>query len=70
MSAENIVRTNAPKYFAAGINVIPLHQNSKRPLINAWSDFSDFEIPKEVHESWLAMPQNHNIGVVLGKHSN
>ena len=70
MSAENIFRTHAPKYFAAGINVIPLHQNSKRPLINAWSDFSDFEIPKEVHESWLAMPQNHNIGVVLGKHSN
>lgn len=70
MSTENIFRTYAPLYHAAGINVIPLYAKSKRPLINAWSDYAGFPIPDEVHKAWLAMPDNHNIGVVLGKQSN
>lgn len=70
MSNVNIFRTYAPQYYAAGINVIPLYSNSKRPLINAWSDYADFPIPEEVQKAWLAMPDNHNIGVVLGKQSN
>lgn len=70
MSNENIFRKHAPLYYAAGINVIPLRAKSKRPLINAWSDYSDFPIPVEVQNAWLAMPENHNIGVVLGKQSN
>lgn len=68
--SENIFRDHAPFYYAKGINVIPLYCESKRPLINAWSDYSDFPITPEVQNVWLQLPDNHNIGVVLGKQSN
>lgn len=68
--AINIFRSYAPQYYAAGINVIPLYAQSKRPLVNAWADYADFPISKEVQDVWLNLPDNHNIGVVLGKHSN
>lgn len=68
--SENIFRDHAPFYFQKGINVIPLYSKSKRPLITAWSDYADFPISKEVQDVWLNLPDNHNIGVVLGKQSN
>ena len=68
--STNIFRDYAPSYYAKGINVIPLYASSKRPLINAWSDYADFPIPEEVQHQWCQLPDNHNIGVVLGKQSN
>lgn len=68
--SQNIFRDHARPYYAKGINVIPLYAESKRPLINAWSDFADFPITEDVQNVWLNLPDNHNIGVVLGKQSN
>lgn len=68
--STNIFRDHAPFYYAKGINVIPLYAASKRPLVTAWSDFADFPIPVEVQQQWCQLPDNHNIGVVLGKQSN
>lgn len=66
----NIFRDHAKAYYDKGINVIPLHKESKRPLPNAWSDYADYPIPVEVQNAWMQLPENHNIGVVLGKQSN
>lgn len=66
----NIFKTHAPKYYAKGISVIPLRENSKIPLPNAWSDYQDYPVPQDVQNYFLALPANHNIGLVLGKQSN
>lgn len=60
----------APAYHAKGMSVIPLHVNSKRPLTTAWSDFSEYLVPDDIHQQWLSLPADHNIGLVLGRQSN
>ena len=67
---NNIFRDHAKAYYDRGINVIPLYPESKRPLVNAWSDYADFPITPDVQNVWLNLPDQHNIGVVLGKQSN
>lgn len=59
----------APYYHAKGMSVIPLREKSKRPLTDAWSDFSEYLVPDDVHRTWLSLPAEHNIGLVLGKQS-
>ena len=65
----NIFREHAPHYYAKGMSVIPLKEQSKIPLMNAWSDFADHAVPTEIQQQWLQLPANHNIGLVLGKQS-
>ena len=67
--STNIFRDHAPHYFAKGMSVIPLKENSKIPLMNAWSDFSDYLVPEDIQRQWLQLPANNNIGLVLGKQS-
>lgn len=59
----------APYYHEKGMSVIPLREKSKRPLTNAWSDFSEYQVPEDVYENWRSLPGEHNIGLVLGKQS-
>ena len=44
----NIFREHAPNYYAKGMSVIPLKEQSKIPLMNAWSDFADHAVPTEI----------------------
>lgn len=60
----------APFYHAKKMSVIPLHVNSKRPLTTAWSDFSEYLVPDDIHQQWMSLPADHNIGLVLGRQSN
>lgn len=62
-----IFATEAPKYYARGIPVIPLNPNSKRPTPQGWSDYADHMITEDIQKYFLSMPANHNIGLVLGK---
>ncbi|QHJ78657.1 MAG: hypothetical protein [Caudoviricetes sp.] len=66
---SNIFRDHAPYYYAKGMSVIPLKERSKIPLMNAWSDFSDYLVPEQIQQQWLQLPADHNIGLVLGKQS-
>lgn len=66
----SIFSQTAPNYYAKGMSVIPLRVSSKRPLTDAWSDFSNYQVPEEIYKNWLALPANHNIGLVLGQQSN
>ena len=65
----SIFSQHAPYYHAKGMSVIPLREKSKRPLTDAWSDFSEYLVPDDVHRTWLSLPAEHNIGLVLGKQS-
>lgn len=60
----------APHYYEKGMSVIPLRVASKRPLPDSWSDFAKYQVPEETYKNWLALPANHNIGLVLGEQSN
>ena len=53
--STNIFRDHAPHYFAKGMSVIPLKENSKIPLMNAWSDFSDYLVPEDIQRQWLQL---------------
>ena len=66
----SIFKTHAPRYFAKGMSVIPLIENSKRPVPNAWSDYAEFPVPADIQNYWINMPAPHNIGLVLGQQSN
>lgn len=66
----SIFSKHAPFYHAKGMSVIPLREKSKRPLTNAWSDFSEYLVPDDVYQNWISLPAEHNIGLVLGKQSN
>lgn len=65
----SIYALTAPDYLRRGISVIPLQPKSKRPLFNQWQQWQDRKIPDELAMSWLNLPSNNNIGLVLGPQS-
>lgn len=62
----DIFSKHAARYWDAGISVIPLIANKKRPAINEWSDFSDRLPTPEEQQFFLQRYTNNNIGVALG----
>lgn len=65
-----IFSAEAPKYWKHGIPVMPLHVNSKRPLVNAWQQYG-LDMPSEGTQThWLQKCSNNNIGLPLGPQSN
>lgn len=59
----------APDYLAKGIPVIPLKPKSKIPIPDGWSGWASHEVPELLKQNWLALPDNNNIGLVLGPKS-
>lgn len=64
-----IFASEAPKYYAKGMSVIPLREREKRPFTNAWQQWAENPIPKELQDEWIEDHPNGNIGLVLGKQS-
>lgn len=65
-----IFSLEAPKYWKHGIPVMPLHVNSKRPLLNAWQQYG-IDMPTEATQAhWLQKCSNNNIGLPLGPQSD
>jgi putative DNA primase/helicase len=70
---SNIFKEFAPKYWAAGLPVIPLYAATanvtsagKRPILNEWSQYG-LEMPSiDVQAHWLNMYGDSNIGLPLG----
>lgn len=60
---------NAPRYWAAGLPVIPLRENDKRPAISGWQIFGDVLPNADQQRAWLAEFDNGNIGMPLGVQS-
>lgn len=67
--SENIFADNAAKYYAAGLQAIPLFPLEKRPLLNDWSRFANNKVNPDQQEIWIENNPNANIGLVLGEAS-
>lgn len=65
--SNTIFLNTAPAYFSAGIPVIPLWPNEKRPIPQGWNRFADEMPSKEEQRGWLESYPEANIGLVLGK---
>lgn len=66
----SIFADHAPHYWARGLQVMPLHTKSKRPIFNDWSKYAEREISPQEQEQWMNRYGNSNIGLVLGRASN
>lgn len=66
----SLFSTTAPAYYAAGIPVIPLHYQDKRPAVHGWNKYADEMPTAEEQAGWIKSFPNGNIGLVLGKTSN
>lgn len=65
-----IFGTEAPKYWAQGMSVVPLRVGEKRPIFNDWTQWKDkLPTPEEMGD-WCVRYDVNNIGLVLGKQSN
>lgn len=65
----NIFADTAPRYYAAGLQVIPLYAREKKPMPKDWSRFADNPVDASTQEQWIAGNPGSNIGLVLGKAS-
>lgn len=65
-----IFATHAPAYYAKGLNVIPLYEREKRPVLMDWSRFAETPVPPELQKEWIKKYPNSNIGLALGPTSN
>lgn len=61
-----IFSSEAPKYWAAGLPVIPLMRAEKRPAINRWQLFADTHPNEDEKRVWLETFPDGNIGLPLG----
>ena len=59
----------APLYWAAGLQAIPLHRNSKRPVPQNWSQYSEKAVSTEQGVEWINSCATGNIGLALGRAS-
>lgn len=66
---SQIFAENAPRYYAAGLQIIPLYTNSKRPVATDWSRFAEIAVTAEQQSEWLTSMPTANIGVVCGRAS-
>ena len=63
---DRIFEAFAPRYWAAGLPVIPLRPRNKMPDINNWSLYGR-QMPSELEQGhWLASFPKGNIGLPLG----
>lgn len=62
-----IFANTAPLYWASGLQAIPLHRNSKRPVPNNWSQYSETPVPPDQQSEWVASNPHGNIGLSLGR---
>lgn len=60
----------APKYWDAGLSVIPLLPRKKDAFLKNWQQWHDHLPPVEVQQQWLTQFTWNNIGLVLGRQSN
>jgi putative DNA primase/helicase len=60
---------HAPRYWAAGLPVIPLLEKQKRPAPNAWQTFSTQMPDADTQAQWLSQYADGNIGLPLGTQS-
>lgn len=67
---ENILATEAPKYWEKGMSVMPLKKMDKVPLIFKWQVYHDTPIPEDQKNYWVNFYPDNNIGLVLGKQSD
>lgn len=65
-----IFKDNAPLYWAANLQAIPLRPNGKAPIPTKWQMWSHQKISEGVMEAWLDEYPDGNIGVVPGPISN
>ncbi len=56
----------APKYWAAGIPVMPLKIKSKAPILNEWTQYGRVAPTRAVQEHWLESYSECNIGLPFG----
>jgi len=63
---SGIFADNAPLYYAAGLNVIPLYEREKRPVLMDWSRFAETPVPPELQQEWVEKYPKSNIGLALG----
>jgi putative DNA primase/helicase len=61
-----IFASNAPKYWAANLPVIPLISGEKRPAIKGWQRFADSMPTEEEKQQWLETFPDGNMGLPLG----
>jgi phage/plasmid-associated DNA primase len=71
MKAERqpIFALTAPRYYAAGLPVIPLYPMEKKPVPNDWSRYFDHPVEPEQQAQWIESCRDGNIGIVLGPQS-
>lgn len=67
--SPTVFADTAPRYYAAGLNVIPLFPREKKPIPKDWSRFASTPVPADQQEQWIAQNANANIGLVLGESS-
>lgn len=63
---DKIFSVEAPKYWAAGLSVIPLQLMAKKPALNQWSEYCANHPSEETKEAWIANYEFNNIGLALG----
>lgn len=66
---SNIFAENAPRYWAAGLPVIPLKPKQKMPAPNAWQAYAATMPDADTQAHWLQMFAEGNIGLPLGPQS-
>lgn len=64
--SSNIFADNAPLYWAAGLQVIPLRPGSKRPFFQDWNRYGTLAISENSKASWLLEYPNYNFGLIPG----
>ncbi|WP_419902113.1 phage/plasmid primase, P4 family [Kiloniella sp.] len=69
MTQNSVFGSVAADYYAAGLPVIPLYHQDKRPIPGDWSRFHDRLPTPEEQASWLQRQPHANIGLVLGEKS-
>lgn len=67
---QEIFAKHAQAYWDKGISVIPLRIMSKRPAIDAWTNYKDHLPSPTEQEAWLRMYRQNNIGILPGKQSD
>ena len=66
---SNIFKDNAKAFLDKGLSVIPDKANSKKPAINAWTDYCDRLPTQEEVEGWMLLFPNSNLSVAMGEAS-